>query len=69
VHGESITIVDLVAPGTVEEKQIQQLYTKAERLEEINRDRARLQQQHQDTSELDREAQLLEQGYLWEAPK
>lgn len=38
VH-ENITVIDLVAPGTVEEVQILRLYEKAERLEEIVRDK------------------------------
>lgn len=41
VH-ESITIIDLVTSGTIEDTQIQRLYEKAERLEEIVRDRAKL---------------------------
>lgn len=40
---ENVTIIDLVAPGTVEESQILSLYEKSERLEEIVRDRARFQ--------------------------
>jgi SNF2 family DNA or RNA helicase len=41
VH-ESIHVVDIVAPGTVEESQILRLYEKFERLEEITRDRERM---------------------------
>lgn len=39
---ESITIIDLVTAGTIEEVQIQRLYEKAERMEEIVRDREKL---------------------------
>lgn len=38
VH-EAITVVDFVAPGTVEVDQIARLYEKAARMEEINRDK------------------------------
>lgn len=39
---DGLLIIDVVARGTVEERQLERLYEKAERLEEINRDRARL---------------------------
>jgi SNF2 family DNA or RNA helicase len=39
---ESIQIVDIVAPGTVEESQIERLYVKMARLEEITRDSERM---------------------------
>lgn len=58
VH-ESITIIDLVTAGTIEEAQIQRLAEKAERLEEIVRDRAKLLALGKDTSDLDAEAASL----------
>lgn len=39
VH-ESIQIIDVLAPGTIEVEQVARLHTKLERLEEITRDRA-----------------------------
>jgi SNF2 family DNA or RNA helicase len=63
VH-ESITIIDLVTAGTIEETQIQRLYEKAERLEEIVRDRAKLERLGKSTDELDAEATRLEAGNL-----
>lgn len=52
---ESITVVDLVARGTVEEEQIERLWEKSQRLEEIVRDRARLAAAGLSTAELDDE--------------
>lgn len=43
VH-ESITVIDLLAPGTVEETQLGSLGLKLQRLEEITRDRQALLQ-------------------------
>jgi SNF2 family DNA or RNA helicase len=59
VH-DKVTIIDLVAAGTIEETQLERLYDKAERLEEIVRDRVKLQALGKDTSELDSEAARIE---------
>lgn len=63
VH-ESIHIIDLVTAGTIEEDQIHRLLAKAERLEEIVRDRAKLRALGKDTAELEAEAARLEAGNL-----
>jgi len=65
VH-ESVTIIDLVTAGTIEETQIERLITKAERLEEIVRDRVKLRRLGKDTAELDAEAARLEATSLME---
>lgn len=53
---ESVTLIDLVTTGTVEETdQIPRLLLKIERLEEINRDRERLRKAGKETSSLDQE--------------
>lgn len=52
---ESIQIIDLVTEGTVEVEQIGALWEKAERLEEITRDRARLAAEGLPTTALDAE--------------
>lgn len=52
VH-ESVTIIDLVTAGTIEETQIQRLYEKAERMEEIVRDREKLLKAEGDQRTLD----------------
>lgn len=39
---ESIQVIDIIAPGTVEESQIDRLHVKMARLEEITRDQARM---------------------------
>lgn len=62
----SITIVDVVTAGTVEEVQMRRLAEKLRRLEEINRDRARLQAAGISTSQLDEEEALLMQADLGE---
>jgi SNF2 family DNA or RNA helicase len=59
VH-DKVTIIDLVAAGTIEETQLERLYDKAERLEEIVRDRVKLQALGKDTSALDAEAARIE---------
>lgn len=63
---ESIHYVDVVAQNTVEEDQLERLWEKSERLEEINRDRARLQLERRRTDELDAEAARIEQSNLGE---
>jgi SNF2 family DNA or RNA helicase len=45
---DSVRIIDIITRDTVEEDQIQRLYEKLERLEEITRDRAALQAQRPD---------------------
>lgn len=57
---QSVTIIDLVTAGTIEEDQIRRLYEKAERLEEIVRDRVKLRKLGKSTAELDAEATRLE---------
>lgn len=57
---QKITIIDLVTAGTIEETQIQRLYEKSERLEEIVRDREKLIAAGASTDELDAEG-----SHLW----
>lgn len=52
---DAIHYIDVVAQDTVEEMQVERLWEKSERLEEINRDRAQLQLLRQSTAELDAE--------------
>jgi SNF2 family DNA or RNA helicase len=59
VH-DKVTIIDLVAVGTIEETQLERLYDKAERLEEIVRDRAKLLALGKTTDDLDAEAARIE---------
>jgi len=59
VH-DKVTIIDLVAAGTIEETQLERLYEKAERLEEIVRDRAKLLALGKSTDDLDAEAARIE---------
>lgn len=42
VH-DSVELIDIVAPGTVEEGQVERIHEKFRRLEEINRDKQRVQ--------------------------
>lgn len=56
---QSVNIIDLIAKGTVEERQIRKLYEKILRYEEVNRDRAVLAANGIDTVELDREIELI----------
>lgn len=65
VH-DSVTIIDLVTAGTIEETQIERLYEKAERLEEIVRDRAKLRALGKSTDMLDAEAARIEATGLME---
>lgn len=62
---ESITVVDIVAPDTIEVRQIAKLREKAQRLEEVVRDREKLAQLGVDTSELSAEETALLAGQLW----
>jgi len=59
VH-DKVTIIDLVAAGTIEETQLERLYDKAERLEEIVRDRAKLLTLGKTTDDLDAEVARIE---------
>ncbi len=59
VH-DSVTIIDLVTAGTIEETQIERLIRKSERLEEIVRDRVKLRRLGKSTAGLDAEAARLE---------
>ena len=65
VH-DSVTVIDLVTAGTIEEDQIQRLREKSERLEEIVRDRVKLRKLGKSTAELDAEATRLEATGLME---
>lgn len=58
VH-ESIQVIDIVTEGTVEERQVEVLAEKFQRLDEINRDRAALARLGADTSALDAEEMRL----------
>lgn len=59
-----VQIIDIVAEGTVEERQLVRLYERYERLEEINRDRQQLIAAGQDTTALDREANAIVNSWL-----
>ncbi len=65
VH-ESVTIIDLVTAGTIEEVQIQRLYEKAERMEEIVRDREQLMNAAENHDDLDAELARIETTSLME---
>lgn len=65
VH-DSITIIDLVTAGTIEETQLERLMEKAERLEEIVRDREKLAALGQSTEALEAEQMRLETADLME---
>lgn len=55
-HHASVTVIDIITEGTVEETdQMPSLMVKMERLEEINQDRERLRAAGLDTDQLDRE--------------
>lgn len=49
----AVNIIDYVATGTVEDTQVERLWEKSQRLEEINRDRERLKAAGYETTELD----------------
>lgn len=55
-HHSQINVVDLIAEGTIEEGQIDALWVKRARLDEINRDRETLTAAGLDTNHLDKEA-------------
>src|SRR5690606_41620447 len=62
----SVTIIDVVTAGTVEEQQMQRLAEKPRRLEEINRDRERLRAAGISTQHLDAEEAILAMADLGE---
>lgn len=57
---EAITIIDIITADTVEETQVEKLYEKMTRLEEIVRDREQLQAAGKSTAHLDAEAARIE---------
>jgi SNF2 family DNA or RNA helicase len=57
---EAITIIDIITAGTVEETQVEKLYQKLVRLEEIVRDREQLTAAGKSTAHLDAEAARIE---------
>jgi SNF2 family DNA or RNA helicase len=59
VH-DAITIIDIITAGTIEETQVEKLYAKMQRLEEIVRDREQLQAAGKSTAHLDAEMTLIE---------
>lgn len=61
---DSITIIDLVTADTIEESQLETLYAKAERLEEVVRDRAQLVKLGTSTDEIDAMIARLESSDL-----
>lgn len=61
---DTINIFDLVAKGTVEEDVFERYELKLMRLEEITRDRERLEAMGLSTSELDREEAAIHNAYL-----
>lgn len=56
---DSVTLIDLVTEGTIEEDQIERLWEKAQRLEEIVRDKAKLIAAGLSTDALDLEEQTI----------
>ena len=50
---EAITIIDIITADTIEETQVEKLYAKMQRLEEIVRDRAQLEAAGKSTAHLD----------------
>lgn len=59
VH-EAVTIIDIITADTIEETQVEKLYAKLTRLEEIVRDREQLQAAGKSTAHLDAEAARIE---------
>jgi SNF2 family DNA or RNA helicase len=57
---KAITIIDIITADTVEETQVEKLYAKMQRLEEIVRDREQLQTAGKSTAHLDAEAARIE---------
>ncbi len=69
---EAITIIDIITAGTIEETQVEKLYAKMQRLEEIVRDREQLMNAGENPADLDAEqariesTDLLDQGVGFE---
>lgn len=63
VH-EAITIIDIITADTIEETQVEKLYAKMQRLEEIVRDREQLRAAGKSTAHLDDEAARIEAADL-----
>lgn len=61
---EAITIIDIITADTVEETQVEKLYAKLTRLEEIVRDREQLEAAGKSTAHLDAEAARIESADL-----
>lgn len=61
---DSVTIIDVITAGTIEETQVEKLYAKLERLEEIVRDRAQMAKRGKPTPNLDAELARLESTSL-----
>jgi SNF2 family DNA or RNA helicase len=57
---EAITIIDIITADTIEETQVEKLYAKMQRLEEIVRDREQLKAAGKSTAHLDAEAARIE---------
>ena len=57
---EAITIIDIITADTIEETQVEKLYQKLTRLEEIVRDREQLQAAGKSTAHLDAEVARIE---------
>lgn len=63
---QSLTLVDVVAPGTIEERQFQRLREKSDRLEEITRDKITLQNAGMDITALVAEEQSILNQMLYD---
>lgn len=61
---EAITIIDIITAGTIEETQVEKLYAKMQRLEEIVRDREQLMNAGENPDDLDAEQARIESGDL-----
>jgi len=61
---ESVTIIDIITRGTVEERQLLRLYDKMKRLDEITRLKATLVSAGKPTAHLDEEEALILSSYL-----
>lgn len=66
---QKIRVIDIVVKDTIEETQIERLYIKLQRLQEITRDRARLAAAGMDTSRLDFEESRIIDSYLFTPEK
>jgi SNF2 family DNA or RNA helicase len=61
---EAITIIDIITANTVEETQVEKLYAKMQRLEEIVRDREQLMNAGENPADLDAEQARIESSDL-----